>query len=108
MSYQIHFRNCKDTRGGLKVPDEDAFNAFATYSDLLFTGQDMRLDIPGANADDHYIQVMLIGVDDTGKTENVMIASTYLLCSCEVAVDHQKRATSALLLPEQKLVLPTR
>lgn len=104
MSYQLQFRTCKEKTAAMLPPQGEEFNRFATYSDLLLTGQDMRVDIPGTEPDEHIDQVMLVY-----KAERpVMVCSVFLLCPCSIDIDRDQRAKSELLVAQKQLVVPKR
>ena len=98
MPYKLQFRNCKDQSGSVKIPDSEAYTAFATYSDLLFTNQPMNIDLPGAAPGSHIDLVALV-YSDTLATRSVMVASVSLLCECHVEIKTEERAKSRLITP---------
>lgn len=109
MSYYLMFTNCHKERGKVKVQaDVDPFTKFAYYADLLFTGQEIPIDFPGASPGAHIDQISVHWIDDFGDEEDVLVTTVYLVCSCRAKIEEKKRAQSPLLTPKQKLYLPKR
>lgn len=108
MSYYLMFTNCQKERGSVKVQaDVDPFTKFAHYADLLLTGQEIPVDIPGASPGAHIDQVSVHWVDDLGDEEH-LVTTVYLVCGCKAKIEEKKRAQSPLLTQKQKLYLPKR
>jgi hypothetical protein len=108
VSFYLMFTNCKKERGSVKVKaDVDPYVRFAYYADLLLTGQEIPVDLPGASPGAHVDQVSLHWVDELSDDEQ-MISTVFLVCGCHVPIEEKKRAMSPLLTPKQKLYLPKR
>lgn len=102
MSYLIQFATCTNRVAAMRPPAGREYEKFATYSDRLLLNQDLLVDIPDAQADEHINEVLLT-YDRDGQP--VRICSIYLLCPCEITVDNTVHK-SDLLVPEKQLILP--
>ena len=98
MAYAIQIKNCKNQTGGVRIPDNKAYDTFATLADLLMLGEDLGVDLPGATPGAHYDQVTLVFTHDL-SSKSIMVSSVFLLCECHVEINNQEQATSSLLLP---------
>lgn len=94
----LHVRFCDGKAGEIRLAESQAFDAWATYADLLLTGEPVPMKVPGVADDAHADQVTLLWEAPLDQTDVTQVAAVFLVCPHKAHVT-EERATSKLLLP---------
>lgn len=108
----VVFTNCEMQRGAITREAGVAMELWATYSDLMLTGQELGVDIPGAAPGAHIINVTVRLADaDIEEGSPYVIAAFTLACEHDFPINKEERVRSRLLGPQpprhsQQILIP--
>ena len=99
----LQMKTCSQVSGLIRIEDDKAWEIWAMYSDALLTQQQIPVEIPDMQPDDHIVQIALMGAKDLTPDKRFLFASVYLLCDhlLEIANNGTASATPQLIVPRR-------